>query len=238
MIQKRIWELDALRGICILGMLTFHLLYDMTELFRLVSWSIPSWLTSIADAGGSVFLLLSGLCVTLGSRPLRRGLVVFGCGMLCTMVTWAMYKLGLAGQSTIIRFGVLHCLGLCMLLWPCVKRLPVWALTVLGILILGLGWYWEACGIRVSSQWLFPLGLRYRGFSSADYYPLLPSLGWFLLGAVLGRSLYKNRQSLLPKTHSQKQPLAFFRLCGQHSLIIYLLHQPVFCGVLSLLTLM
>ena len=26
---KRIWELDALRGICILGMVVFHLLYDL-----------------------------------------------------------------------------------------------------------------------------------------------------------------------------------------------------------------
>lgn len=238
MTKQRIWELDALRGVCILGMLVFHLLYDVTELFGFVSWQLPGWLELIADAGARVFLLLSGLCATLGSRPVRRGLTVFGCGMLCTAVTWAMYRLGLAGQSVIIRFGMLHCLGLCMLLWPLVKRLPDRALAVLGFLILGTGWYVDAYSVRVASRWLFPLGLRYWGFFSADYYPLLPCLGWFLLGAVLGRSLYKKRQSLLPSMHWDKQPLAFFQLCGRHSLVIYLLHQPIFCGILSLPALM
>lgn len=237
MTKDRIWELDALRGVCILGMLVFHLLYDITELFGLVSWQIPGWLTLIANAGARAFLLLSGLCVTLGSRPVRRGLTVFGCGMLCTAVTWAMYQLDLAGQDTVIRFGMLHCLGLCMLLWPLAKRLPVWALAVLGILILGAGWYVEVFDVQVASRWLFPLGLRYRGFSSGDYYPLLPGLGWFLLGAVLGRTVYQAKSSLLPRVDQALPPIAFARFCGQHSLLIYLLHQPLFFGILTLLTL-
>lgn len=235
MTKHRIWELDALRGVCILGMLVFHLLYDMTVLFRLVSWQIPDWLTLVADAGARVFLLLSGLCVTLGSRPVRRGLVVFGCGMVCTLVTWAMYKLGIAGSSAVIRFGMLHCLGICMLLWPLMKKLPVWALALLGIIIIAAGWYLDSSGIRVESRWLFPLGLRYFGFSSGDYYPLLPCLGWFLLGAVLGRTLYRSRQTLLPWVDPAIAPIAFARFCGQQSLLIYLLHQPVFAVILSAL---
>lgn len=237
MTKQRIWELDALRGVCILGMLVFHTLYDITALFRLVSWQIPGWLTLIADAGARVFLLLSGLCVTLGSRPVRRGLSVFGCGMLCTLVTWAMYMLGLSGQGIIIRFGMLHCLGLCMLLWPLMRRLPAWALAAAGILIIACGWYLDICGLRVESHWLFPLGLRYYGFSSGDYYPLLPCLGWFLLGAVLGRALYRRQTTLLPRIDPHKQPLAFLQLCGRYSLPIYLLHQPILSGILSLLTL-
>ena len=237
MTKNRIWELDALRGVCILGMLIFHLMYDVTELFGLIPWQIPGWLTVIASAGARLFLLLSGLCVTLGSRPLRRGLTVFGCGMLCTAVTWAMYKMGLSGQSMIIRFGMLHCLGLCMLLWPLFRKNPNWLLAVLGGLILLLGWYLEVSDLRVASRWLFPLGLRYRGFSSGDYYPLMPCLGWFLLGAVLGRTVYKTQQSLLPRVDADLPMIRFFRLCGQHSLLIYLVHQPVFSGLLTLLTL-
>lgn len=237
MTKKRIWELDALRGVCILGMLIFHLMYDVTELFGLIPWQIPGWLTVIASAGARMFLLLSGLCVTLGSRPLRRGLTVFGCGMLCTAVTWAMYKLGFSDQGMVIRFGMLHCLGLCMLLWPLFRKNPNWLLAVLGGLILVLGWYWDISQIRVASRWLFPLGLRYRGFSSGDYYPLMPCLGWFLLGAVLGRTVYKAKQSLLPRVDADLPMVRFFRLCGQHSLLIYLVHQPVFSGLLTLLTL-
>ena len=137
---KRIWELDALRGICILGMVIVHFVYDLgsfgfevsSRLFYLVQY----W-------GGTVFVLLSGICVTLGSRHIRRGLTVFGCGMVCTAVTGGMYWLGLADRSIIIYFGVLHCLGACMLLWSLLRRCPNWLLGVLGILFCAAGAYLE-----------------------------------------------------------------------------------------------
>lgn len=234
-VNKRIWELDALRGLCILGMLVFHLLYDLTVLFSLVDWSLPPWLTWVADAGARVFMLLSGLCVTLGSRPVRRGLVVLGCGMACTAVTWAMYRLGLGDRGTVIRFGILHCLGVCMLLWPLFRKVPTGLLAGAGICLIAAGWYLDTFSIWVESRWLFPLGLPYRGFSSGDYYPLLPGLGWFLSGAGLGQILYKQRKSLLPRVPAHRQPFSFLCLCGRHSLWIYLLHQPLFCTVLTLI---
>lgn len=224
MIKKRIWELDALRGLCILGMLVFHLLYDVIELYGLVDWQLPSWLTAVADLGAGVFLLLSGLCATLGSRPVRRGLTVFACGMVCTLVTWVI------DSDLTIRFGMLHCLGVCMLLWSWFKKPPTWALGVSGAVVLALGWYIDFYNVRTGLTWLFPLGILYPGFSSGDFYPLLPNLGWFLLGAVLGRTLYRDKKSLLPGR------VPFLELCGRHSLIIYLLHQPLFTGLLELLT--
>ena len=226
--KHRIWELDALRGLCILGMLVFHLLYDATELFALLPFSLPPWLTFIADIGARVFLLLSGLCVTLGSHPIRRGLTVFGCAMACTLVTWLMYKLGFAGSSMVIRFGMLHCLGICMLLWPLLRRFPLWLLALLGAAAILAGGWLDASSFRVDSRWLFPLGLRYFGFSSGDYYPLLPGLGWFLIGSLLGKTLYGSKQSLLAKV----PVLSFLCFFGRHSLPIYLLHQPIFAAIL------
>lgn len=221
MIKKRIWELDALRGVCILGMLVFHLLYDITQLYGLTAWRLPGWLTAVADMGGGVFILLSGLCVTLGSHPVKRGLTVFACGMVCTLVTWA-FDSGLT-----IRFGILHCLGLCMLLWPLFQKFPTWVLTLSGVAVLALGWYIHTFEISTELTFLYPFGLVYPGFSSGDYYPLIPCLGWFLLGTVLGRTLYREKKSLIPG----RAP--FLELCGRHSLIIYLVHQPLFMGLLT-----
>lgn len=225
--KKRIWELDALRGLCILGVVAVHFVYDLVELFGLVRWEYPLWFSLIKNWGGTVFLLLSGVCVTLGSRCVRRGGIVLGCGMLCTAVTFAMSRMGY-DSSIIIYFGVLHCLGLCMLLWPLVKKLPTWALGLLGLLAVALGFYFQT--LTVQSRWLFPLGLCHSGFASSDYFPLLPYWGFFLLGAVLGRTAYRNRTSLFPKIsgkHPLLRPLSF---CGRHSLLIYLLHQPVLYG--------
>lgn len=123
--KRRIWELDAFRGICILGMILVHLVFDVTELYGFVDWAYPPLFSLIKDWGGICFILLSGVCATLGSRSLRRGVIVFSCGMLCTLVTLGMYLLGLADKSILIWFGVLHCLGLCMVAWSQIGRAHV-----------------------------------------------------------------------------------------------------------------
>ena len=233
--KKRIWELDALRGLCILGVVIVHLIYDLVDLYGIIQWDYPSWFAFIKDWGGIIFILLSGICVTLGSHSVRRGLIVFGCGMICTAVTAGMLWLGMAGESIIIRFGVLHCLGLCMILWAVFKKLPTWFLVILSAVIVALGFWFQ--GIRVEATWLFPLGLTAPGFSSSDYFPLFPNLGYFLLGSVLGRVLYRRRQTLLPKVNPQAPVLRFLCFCGRQSLLIYLLHQPVLSGLCMLLSL-
>lgn len=78
--KKRIWELDAFRGLCLLGMVLIHLIYDLTELYGFVSWNLPAWFVDFQEWAGSLFLILSGLCATLGSRPVRRGLTVLAGG--------------------------------------------------------------------------------------------------------------------------------------------------------------
>lgn len=219
---KRIWELDALRGICILGMVVFHLLYDLNI-------TLPLPLQLLQEWGGCVFLLLSGVCVTLGHRPVRRGLVVLGCGMICTLVTWGMYALKLAGNGAVIWFGVLHCLGVCMLLWPLFRKIPSDWLGLSGSVLIVLGFLLE--NLLLNTPLLVPLGIRFPGFASADYFPLLPNLGFFLLGAVVGRTLYRKKESRFPNVH----PLRFLCFCGRHSLSIYLLHQPILYGILLIL---
>ena len=233
--KKRIWELDAFRGICVLGMLIVHFVYDLTELYRLVSWQPGDTFAWVQRWGGVLFLLLSGICVTLGRRSVRRGLIVFGCGLVCTAVTVGMYRLGLSGNGIQIYFGVLHCLGMCMILWPVFRRLPWWVLLPLGLGIIMTGlWVFEP--MRVSYPWLLPLGIQPQGLITSDYFPLFPNMGFFLLGSALGKTLYRRQQSLLPRVNDRNFLLRFLQLCGRHSLWIYLLHQPVFSGLFALLT--
>ena len=76
-------------------------------------------------------------------------------------------------------------------------------------------------------------GLRAQGFyCGGDYFPLLPGFGWFLLGAVIGRTAYRKKQSLLPRVNAANPVIRFFSFCGRHSLLIYMLHQPVLIGLL------
>ena len=226
--SKRIWELDALRGLALLGMMGIHLVYDLVDLFGVWNWQQPAWYLFFKNNYGAVFFLISGISATLGSHPVKRGAQVFLCGFLCTGVTLGMYLLGFAGKGIIIYMGVLQCLGLCMMLWPLFRRCPDWGLVALGLAMTIAGWYLRT---QAFPFWLLtPLGFAPYGFTSSDYFPLLPNFGYFLLGAVVGKMAYAGRKSLFPR---ETPPLGLFRWMGRHSLMIYLLHQPVLAAIVA-----
>lgn len=222
--KSRIWELDALKGINLLWMLAIHFLYDLTWLFPLLEWSEPAWYRLLVRLCGVLFVLLSGICVTLGKRCLRRGLTVLGCGMAITLITAALTWSGLCDAGIIIYFGILHCLGACMLLWPLFRSCPGWLLLLVGTVLFITGKYLET--LTVDTFWLVPLGLLPRRFVSSDYFPLVEHLGIFLCGAGAGRYLYRQKTTVFPRVR-QSKPLRFFAFFGRHSLPVYMLHQPV-----------
>lgn len=224
--NNRIWELDALRGLCISGMVAVHLVYDLVELYGIWNWEYPAAFTLVKDWGGVAFLLISGICATLGSRSFRRGLIVFCCGLIVTVVTY------MTDPVLAITFGVLHCLGLCMVLWHFLKKFPTALLGILGVLLALIGFRFQT--VRVSVPGLTWLGLTMPGYSPPDFFPMLPNLGFFLLGTVMGRTVYRKKQTLLPQANPENLLIRFFRLCGRQSLLVYLLHQPVLMGLIEL----
>ena len=225
--RKRIWELDAVRGAALIGMILIHLHYDLVELFGLWDWN-PGWYQLFKNNYGAVFLLISGVSATLGNHPVKRGLQVFCCGLLCTAVTAGMYFLGFAGKDIIIYFGVLQCLGCCMMLWHLFRRAKSRLLLVLAAAMVGLGLWLR--GVGFSFPWLTVLGFAPYGFASSDYFPLFPNLGYFLIGAVLGRKLYAEKTSRFPR---ENPPAKFLQWMGRNSLLIYLLHQPILAAVVG-----
>ncbi len=124
-----------------------------------------------------------------------------------------------------------------MLLWPLFKKLPVPALLGLGLLLAAAGLYIKG-NVYVSFPWLTPLGLTTRQFASSDFFPLLPNLGYFLVGACLGKTLYPEKLSLFPWVSPQLLPVRFFSFIGRNSLIFYLLHQPILAAAVYLYTLL
>lgn len=231
--KARIWEIDALRGFLILCVILAHTLYYTSDILKL--FKLPELVWFVIDYGGMLFVVLSGLSATLGSRSFRRGLLVFAGGMLLTLGSYAAVRLGFMKQSMIIRFGVLHLLGVVMMLYPLLKKLPNAVLLALGGNIVAVGLWIMLKPVRVPWNYLFPLGLHNTRFSSGDYFPLLPNLGWFCLGIVLGRRLYPEKRTLLPKLNAASPVLRFFCWCGRNSLYIFLLHLPLVGGLMLLL---
>lgn len=208
-------------------MLLYHAAYDLM-LFGVLPAAVETHpaahvYTALCSGG---FILLSGFCIRFSRNPLRRGTIVFLSGMLVSLVST------LAGLP--IRFGVLHLLGVCMLLYALLRRwiarLPAdWKLIFVCLFLFAAA-FALIPKLRVGTGWLFPLGLRRDDFYSADYYPLLPWAFLFLTGTLLSR-LDAPRDA--PALRRNYPPALTF--CGRHSLAIYLIHQPLLYGVCWLL---
>ena len=75
-------------------------------------------------------------------------------------------------------------------------------------------------------------GFQDKNFFSTDYFSLIPWYFLFLAGYFLCRCfLEKNSSAALPEFF--KKGISVFKIIGQHSLPVYLLHQPVILLLLS-----
>lgn len=234
--KQRIWEIDAIRGFLILCVIISHTLFFGS--FMLGLFRIPPLIEYVMQYGGALFVLLSGLSCTLGTRSFRRGLIVFAAGMILTLGSWLGVLLGWLEEDMVVRFGVLHLLGFAMMIAPFLKKLPGWTLLVLGLALIGVGYWLDGQPPLVKTPLLFPLGLRYPGFSSGDYFPIAPHLGWFCLGIALGRVLYPVKRTLMPGPWESNAAVRFFCWCGRNSLYIFVIHLPLVGGIMMALSLL
>lgn len=213
----RVEWIDLWRSLCVAVMLAYHLLYDLCLFGHLDAGVMDTWpMLAVRFVFAGSFILISGVCVRFSRNPVRRGFVVFCAGALVSAVT------GAAGYP--VLFGVLHLLGTCMVLYGLLREGierrtgPAFA-AVCAALFAGTSLL--TARVTVSARFLFPLGLTEPGFFSADYFPLLPWAFLFLAGTGLGKCF-----GALPLP--RKRCPAALTFPGRHSLLIYLLHQPVY----------
>ena len=225
-LSKRFWEVDLIRGVAIVLMVIFHLLFDLSEYYYFPI-DYTSGLQAFAGRmAGTLFIMTAGISSAFSRSNIKRGLRVFGIGLLLTLATYVM------DQGLFIKFGILHFLGLAMILHPLLDKLKTDWLAILGTIILVVGHYFNL--ITVPVGFLFPLGLMNPGFGSLDYYPLLPWLGVFMYGMIAARVFYQRAIKIRPVA-ARAYRANFLSYIGRHSLIIYLAHQPIIIGLLWVL---
>lgn len=238
---SRFSELDACRGIAILMMIVFHLIFDLS-FFSLYPVDIQrGFWRYFGYATASLFVSIAGVAVMIrGSRIppdssgfiiflpfLKRGFFLIIVGLGITLVTYIF----LQGQGYVV-FGILHLIGVSTILAPLFFRIQRFAVLP-GVLLVLAGWL---IPLSDGPFWLLWVGVCPPGFYSVDYTPLIPWFGVFLIGMGAGSWLYPEGIRSVQIPDRLIRHLSLLTLTGRHSLIIYLIHQPVLLVILGALT--
>ncbi|MFP5452130.1 MAG: heparan-alpha-glucosaminide N-acetyltransferase [Thermoleophilia bacterium] len=241
----RLWEIDLLRTAAIVMMVAYHAAWDvdMLAVDELVDPFSGGW-RALQVACGSLFLAVMGMTLAvmnargrarglsgwpLYRRHARRAATVLGAALLVSAATFVAL-----GGDDYVRFGILHCIGVAMLLCPLLIRLGVWLLPLAAAIA------WAGLALAGTdprdAPWLLPFGVPQAGGAGVDWYPLLPWLAPALVGLWLGAVLYprgdRGRWGARLSAAPRWAPRA--TAPGRHALPIYLVHQPVLIPLVAL----
>jgi len=230
----RLAVVDALRGFAVAQMIVYHFIYDLAY-FGWVNLAMTrdqpwiAWRTLIVTQ----FLLLVGVGLVLRSSFKRaasdfwkRWAQIAAAAAFVSLGSWLLFG------PRFIYFGILHFVAAALLIARPLLLLRTWN-TVLG----------AACvlvGVLMANEFFNTPPATIFGFMTfkprtEDYVPLFPWIGVVLIGAGLAARWQKARWHI-PRalTSLNEHAPRWLVFLGTWALSIYLVHQPVLLGALSL----
>lgn len=256
--KQRIWELDFLRGLCVLLMIFDHFMYNIADVFgNAWAWNNGDFFVKLYENASVymtsdlrinvqkivvwVFSLLCGISCSFSHNNFKRGIILAIVAFGITVVTDFF--------NTPIRFGILHMFAVAILFWwlidMCCRHKKALTSTIcltIGIAIILINsalmsiYRLDKLAFAENSDWYFIGEFMLGGhFSSADYYPIFPSVGYMLIGAGIAQFLYPRKTSLLPSIgkYDWYRPFTFW---GRIALPVYILHQVIITAMLALIS--
>ncbi len=245
-------KIDILRGLCLISMIAYHTVWDLVYIHGLnMVWYRSElarvWQQSICWT----FILLAGFCLPMGTHHIRRGAVVFGAGGLVTAVTLIVMP-----EQPII-FGVLTFIGSSVILVGLIdgvlKKVMSPILSVIGMVMNFLAFAftysvnYRAVGVFGEELIRLPgtlyhnyfttfLGFPPAEFASTDYFSIVPWIFLFMIGYFAHFIMMKSGENMGEPgrvcrwlQRGRCKPLEWL---GRHSLLVYMVHQPVIYGIL------
>ncbi len=228
----RLAVVDAVRGIAIIGVMAFHLVWDLfyfgyydVDVMTDLGWVI------FARTLSSTFLFLVGFNLVLAhgrgwrwSAFWRRFAVIAGASLVVTIATWVLFP------ESFIFFGILHAIALFTLLALPALRAPLWlvVLVALAVLVPGFAFHHPAFDDKALA-WI---GFWVTPPPANDLVPIFPWFGMTLAGVVAARLVLAS--PLVERLAALPLEGLFWRVLrwlGRWSLPVYLVHQPILVGI-------
>ena len=214
--SSRDQALDLMRGIAIIMMILFHFIYDLnffdyTNIPLSDFWLTDYWRYLIVflflNSVGISLVIAYGKSFSLNKFIKRLALL----GIAALLVSVGTY---FSSPVDWVYFGILHLIWTGTLIAIFFIQLPKISLFIAALIFV-----FKVFLNLPDLSFLSVLLSDYLPLSSVDFYPLFPWIAFIFTGIYLGHNpIYK-------KIFFMKLPL--LQLIGQHSLIIYLLHQVI-----------
>lgn len=228
----RLASLDILRGIFVLLMIIFHFLWDLNEVGIIENF--PDWFWEQAPnfIGGS-FLLIAGYSSAIEEKNTPREVLfkkfIRKFGRIAAVAFFVSIVSTLLFPEVPIYFGILHCIAGAYVFIYIISKFTLSIPTFLSILGILIGAYYSYHPVEEKRLfWLLSSDVS----DMSDYYPLLPWACVACLGYLYGKKFYIQQSHKTPELASSIL-VKFFLKMGRHSLVIYLLHQPILLSIIK-----
>jgi uncharacterized membrane protein len=225
--NKRYFELDLLRGVAVILMVCFHFGYDLA-MFGYASYETTIDIEWIIFRGIilSMFLLGVGMssCLAYGSginwkKVWKQTVKLAAVSLVISIGSYFIFP------DQWIYFGVIHFVTIATLVSLAFLHRPKLSLILgVGIIVSYVLGYFHLDPVLAYSVEHFSIP-RY----TVDVVSFTPWFGVVLIGIYL---MHKKLFGITIKENKAGQRVAFL---GKHSLIIYLLHQPILFGVFTMI---
>ena len=176
----------------------------------------------------SMFLILVGISLIISRKKHFKdyfisGLKIFSFAMIISIVTYYLFL------NSYIRFGILHIIGISIILSYIFRNFKIINL-IFGTIFILIGIVFS----ELNNNFFQFLGLYSTEYISIDYYPIFPWFGLILIGMYIGNKLYANNQRNF-RIIKQVKYFKFISYLGKYSLFIYLTHQIILFGIFYIL---
>lgn len=226
--------IDALRGVAILGMIVFHTVWDLS-LVGLSATPIaeePFWAGFARVVAGS-FLFIAGASLVLATRAginwptFWRRIAIVGCAAsIVSLVTWQIFP------TQWVFFGILHQIALGSILALPFLRAPLLLVLAVAAVAIALPFFVQHPIFDEGPLLIVGLGTFFP--AAVDYVPILPWTGLILAGVAAMRiALARGFEPTLTAWRATSMPARALVLGGRHSLLVYLVHQPILIALLT-----
>lgn len=228
MINSRIELLDFARGIALIAMAIFHFGFDL-ELLGVKDAgyiSQPHW-KYFARGIASSFLFLTGFSLYLShGAGIRWGswkhrmVKIVAAALVITIATY------FATPDQYIFFGILHAIAFASVAGLLFLRVPWPAILIIAIGVFAMRYYGRT--ELLNAPYWYWTGLSAANPKSSDYVPVFPWFSAPLLGIAFAKFCDQMKLfEVLAKPQLNGASARVLKFLGRHSLVYYLLHQPI-----------